>query len=126
MSRPITLKPRMSEKAYEASTALNKYVFNVSRNASKNEIIKAVESQFKVTVTGIKTLNQTGKPKFSYRKRSRPQAGAQASFKKAYVTLKEGESIPIFAAYEEEEKKAAQLQEQTAKSAAKQAKKEKS
>ena len=57
----ISVIPRATEKAYAESLATNTYVFNVPLTANKQEIIAAVEAQFEVKVTGIKTLVQSGK-----------------------------------------------------------------
>lgn len=101
MSSLITLKPRMSEKTYELSQRLGTYVFEVPRNASKQSIAEAVEAQFKVTVTNVNAANAIGKTMRTARKGSRPVMGKRANTRRAYVTLKEGDSIPIFAAVEE-------------------------
>jgi large subunit ribosomal protein L23 len=103
--KTLVLKPRVSEKAY-AKSQDNIYVFKVNKDANKNLIWTAVETQFGVTVTSIKTLVQKGKAKRTVRKGGRPVAGRENDFKKAYVTLKEGDSIPVFAAEEAEEKPA--------------------
>lgn len=99
-AKTLVLKPRVSEKAYGQS-ANNVYVFRVNKDANKNVIVEAVEAQFGVTVTGIKTLVQKGKAKRTVRKGGRPVAGRESDFKKAYVTLKEGDSIAVFGAAEE-------------------------
>lgn len=66
----------------------NKYLFSVSRDANKISIKKAVEHIYKVKVKGVNTLISTGK-----KKRVRLQEGKKADWKKAIVTLKEGEKI---------------------------------
>lgn len=100
----LTLRPKMSEKTYELAQSKNVYVFVVPSNANKHTVKQAVESQFKVTVEDVNVLNQKGKAKQTTRKRSRPIAGRQSDAKKAYVMLKKGDKIPIFAAVEEAEK----------------------
>lgn len=106
----ITLKPRMSEKAYQQSVAGNVYVFVVSLDANTTVIKQAVESQFKVTVTNVRTAVVKGKTKKSYRKGSRPVAGKRTDYKKAYVTIKEGDSINIFGEIEKAEEQQAKQQ----------------
>ena len=70
----------------------NTYTFEVAKNANKIEIAKAVEELFNVTVTNVNTLNV--KPK---KKRIRVQVGLTRTWKKAMVTLKEGDTIELFA-----------------------------
>lgn len=101
----ISVIPRATEKAY-AQSQNNVYVFNVPLTANKNQIVDAVETQFEVKVTGIKTLVQNGKAiRFSRGKRSQPGKTTRKDTKKAYVTLAEGDSIKVFDTPAEEEKK---------------------
>ena len=96
MSTLISVTPRATEKAY-AQSQNNVYVFNVPKSANKQQIIAAVESQFDVKVTRIKTLVQTGKAiRFSRGKRSHPGTTTRQDAKKAYVTLAEGNKIQVF------------------------------
>lgn len=119
----IVLRPRMSEKAYALSQARNTYVFVVDADANKHTVARAVTEQYNVTVTEVNIINQSWKPKRTVRKGGRPSAGRQSDFKKAYVTLKDGDSLPIFAAIEEAEAKDAKVAEQLEKAAEKAAKK---
>lgn len=99
------ITPVVSEKAYAKSLA-NVYVFRVPLNFNKNEISAAVEEQFGVSVVNIKTLVQDGKAvRFSRGKRSYPGTTYRKDTKKAYVTLKEGDSIKIFDVQEQPEEK---------------------
>lgn len=101
----ISVIPRATEKAY-AQSQNNVYVFNVPLTANKKQIVDAVETQFEVKVTGIKTLVQNGKAvRFSRGKRSYPGTTHRKDSKKAYVTLAEGDSIQVFEQPAEEEKK---------------------
>lgn len=101
----ISVTPRTTEKAY-AQSQNNVYVFNVPMTANKQEIVAAVETQFEVKVTGIKTLVQTGKAvRFSKGKRSQPGHTTRKDAKKAYVTLAKGDKIQVFEQPAEEEKK---------------------
>jgi large subunit ribosomal protein L23 len=101
----ISVIPRATEKAY-AQSQNNVYVFNVPLTANKQQIIAAVETQFEVKVTGIKTLVQNGKAvRFSRGKRAQPGKTTRKDSKKAYVTLAEGNSIQVFEQPAEEEQK---------------------
>lgn len=104
---PISVIPRATEKAY-AQSQNNVYVFTVPLTANKQEIAAAVEAQFEVKVTNIKTLVQAGKAiKFSRGKNKYPGTTKRKDSKKAYVTLAQGDSIQVFAeqpAAEEEKK----------------------
>ncbi len=122
----MVLKPRMSEKAYGLSQEKNVYVFTVPGNAVKQTIALAIEDQFKVSVTKVNVHSSKGKAKRTVRKGGRPVKGRTSDQKKAYVTLKSGDSIPIFAAVEESEKKAEKLDKAVTKAAEKTAKKAKS
>jgi large subunit ribosomal protein L23 len=146
MYETIVLKPRVSEKAYGLSAREGKssvYVFDVAGANNKHSVARAIEAQYNVEVTKVNITNLKGKAKRTVRKGGRPVAGSTSDVKKAYVTLKAGQSLPIFAAVEEAaekeaktnetltkaaEKAAAMESKETAKaekSAAKQAKKEK-
>lgn len=92
----ISVIPRATEKAYGQSLK-NVYVFNAPLTANKQEIVAAVESQFSVKVTNIKTLVQNGKAiRFSRGKRAQPGKTTRRDSKKAYVTLAKGDSIKVF------------------------------
>ena len=99
--KAITLKPRQSEKAYQQSVDLNRYVFDVPMNVNKQMIAEAVSKQFNVTVEDVRVIRLKGKAKRTVRKNARPVAGRQSDVKKAYVRIKAGETIPIFQAAEE-------------------------
>jgi large subunit ribosomal protein L23 len=83
------LAPLITEKATELSD-LNKVVFKVALDSTKEEIAQAIEELFKVKVVKVNTLIQKGKTK---RFRGRP--GRRSDIKKAIVTLQEGQSIDI-------------------------------
>jgi large subunit ribosomal protein L23 len=107
MDKTVVLRPRVSEKAYAQSQAGNVYTFKVSKSANKQVIAAAVQAQFKVTVEDVRTMVIKGKAKRTVRKGGRPIAGRESDFKKAYVTVKKGDNIPIFASLEEAEAKEA-------------------
>ena len=103
----VFVYPRATEKAY-AQSQQNVYVFNVPVTATKRDIWESVEKQFDVTVTGVKTLVQSGKAvRFNRGKNRYPGTTNRKDSKKAYVTLAEGSSIQVFAEPEaaKEEKK---------------------
>jgi large subunit ribosomal protein L23 len=79
----------LSEKATLLSDQRNQYVFRVARNANKIQIKQAVEQIFKKKVLEVNTANYSGKPK----RERRADYGRTAHWKKAIVTLKEGEKI---------------------------------
>ncbi len=123
MSKTLVLQPRMSEKTYAQSQAQT-YVFVVPKDANKHSVARAVEAQFEVTVTGVNILNQKGKAKRTISRGGRRVAnGSQSDIKKAYVTIAEGQSLPIFEAIEEAEAKEEKINKQVEKAAAKAEKK---
>lgn len=102
MSKTMLLKPRISEKAYAMAQAKNVYVFQVPTDAGKLEIAQAVTAQFDVQVIDVNLMNVKGKVKRTIRRGGRATTGKRPDFKKAYVTLKAGEAIPIFASEDEQ------------------------
>lgn len=82
---------RLTEKGTRQAEKYNQYTVVADRRATKIEIRKAVEELFKVKVTQCNTLNVRGKAR---RKRTH-QAGNAPSWKKAIVTLKEGDKIQL-------------------------------
>lgn len=101
MDLQLPLKPRLSEKTYGLSLVHNTYAFEVPGDANKHAVARAVAAQFNVTVTDVKILNVKGKTTRTVRKGGRPVNGKRSDVKKAYVTLKEGDTLPIFATEEE-------------------------
>jgi len=97
MTTNISILPRATEKAYGLVSSDNIYVFNVPLNVNKQQITAAVEAQYSVKVTNIKTLVQSGKSvRVSKGKRSQPGSTHRKDAKKAYVTLAKGDSIKVF------------------------------
>lgn len=96
--KPIA--PRATEKAYALTTQKNVYVFNVPLELNKNQIKEAVEKEFEVTVIGVRTVVQQGKVKRINKslnpKRYVAGTTSQKDFKKAYVSVKEGDKIAVF------------------------------
>jgi large subunit ribosomal protein L23 len=88
--RDIIIRPIISEKTYDL-IAQNRYTFEVAKTASKPQISQAIAEIFEVTVTSVNTMNVTGKPR-----RVRYAKGKTRDWKKAIVSLQEGDSIDIF------------------------------
>ena len=91
----IIMKPVITEKMTAKSDALNQYGFIVDKNANKIQIKLAVEELYGVQVTSVNTMNYSGKSKSRFTK-SGVITGKTRAFKKAVVTLTEGESIDFF------------------------------
>jgi len=91
----ILIKPIITEKLTEQSERYNRYGFIVDRQASKPQIKKAVESLYNVTVASVNTMVYGGKVKSRYTK-SGIISGKTKSFKKAIVTLEEGDAIDFY------------------------------
>ncbi|MGF1655608.1 MAG: 50S ribosomal protein L23 [Verrucomicrobiales bacterium] len=81
----------LTEKATYLSSELNKYVFRVDPKATKPQIRRAVEELFGKKVLDVNTCNYAGKKK----RERRADYGRRAHWKKAIVTLKEGEKIDL-------------------------------
>jgi len=89
--RQIIIRPIVSEKSMAAMQDYNRYTFEVAKSASKTQIAQAIEEIFNVTVLKVNTMNVAGKPR-----RVRFSQGHTKSWKKALVTLKEGDTIELF------------------------------
>jgi large subunit ribosomal protein L23 len=96
----IIIKPIVSEKSERLSGKLNQYAFVVDKSANKLEIKKAIEAMFTTNVVSVNTALMPAKMK-SRNTRSGLVRGRVASYKKAYVTLAEGESLDIYGGTEE-------------------------
>ncbi len=92
----IIIKPIVTEKQTAVTEKFpNRYGFRVSPDANKIEIKKAIEEMYNVKVVDVNTMNYGGKRKSRYTK-SGVINGKMSAFKKAVVTLKEGEVIDFF------------------------------
>ena len=92
----IIIKPIVTEKQTAISEKFNnRFGFRVSPDANKLEIKAAVEALYGVNVVSVNTMNYDGKRKSRYTK-SGVINGKIPAFKKAIVTLKEGETIDFF------------------------------
>lgn len=90
LAREIIIKPVVSEKSYDGIES-NKYTFEIDSSSNKIEVRKAIEEIFNVTVLNVNTSHV--KPK---EKRQRANKGMTRRWKKAVVTLKEGDKIEFF------------------------------
>ncbi len=91
----ILIKPVLSEKANNQQEKLRRYAFRVAKKANKLEIKKAVENFYGVTVVDVNTVVAPAKSKTRYTKAGFI-SGHKPSYKKAFVTLAEGESIDLY------------------------------
>ena len=91
----VLVKPILTEKANAQQEKLRKYAFKVNRKANKLEIKKAVEDFYAVSVVDVNTAVIPGKNKTRYTKAGFIQ-GQKPAFKKALVTVAEGESIDLY------------------------------
>ena len=86
----VLIEPWITEKSH-AMMGVNKYVFKVSKTASKTDVKKAIEGMYGVKVEKTAVVNIPSRTKNFGR-----HAGVKAGFKKAVVTLKSGDSIELF------------------------------
>lgn len=84
----VLLGPHISEKATVVAEEHGQYVFKVAKDATKPEIKKAVEQLFEVSVKAVRTAVVKGKTK-----RTRFGMGKRSDWKKAYVSLEQGQEI---------------------------------
>lgn len=91
----ILLKPIVTEKMTAESEKFNRYGFIVDRKADKPQIKDAVEQFYNVKVKEVNTVNYHGKRKSRYSKTG-VLRGRMNHFKKAYVTLSEGDKIDFY------------------------------
>jgi len=91
----IIIKPVITEKMTEMGESLNRFGFVVNRRANKLQIKKAIEDLYGVEVTSVNTMTYRGKTKSRYSKTG-IITGKTASYKKAIVTLAEGETIDFY------------------------------
>ena len=89
------VRPIVTEQSSAAYQERGEYTFQVHRDATKPDIRQAIEKLFGVHVTGVWTSNQRGKAK-----RMGQTAGRKAHWKKAVVTLREGETIDTIDIFE--------------------------
>ena len=92
----VLVKPILTEKANGQQDKLRRYAFRVSKDANKLEIKKAVEGFYGVTVTNVNTAVVPAKNKSRFTKAG-VISGRKPGYKKAFVTVAEGETIDLYA-----------------------------
>jgi len=90
----VIVKPIITEKMSNLEEKLGRYGFIVENSANKVQIKKDVETTYGVTVESVNTMRYAGKAKRN--RKTWAMDGRTSSFKKAIVTLKEGEVIDIY------------------------------
>ncbi len=95
MSNSIIIKPLITEKMTGISEKQNKFGFIVRKQASKPQIIKAIEDIYDVKIIDISTMRYQGKRKSRYTKTGYT-SGRKNAYKKAIVTLNEGQTIDFY------------------------------
>lgn len=94
----MIIVPIATEKAYYLINTKNEYLFRVPLKANKNQIADAVKQQFDVTPVKVRVSIQSGKAiRFNQGKGRNPGTTNRKDTKKAYVRLKDGDSIKVFA-----------------------------
>ena len=91
----VLIKPILTEKANAQQEKLRRYAFKVNRRANKLEIKKAVEGFYGVTVKDVNTAVIPGKSKTRFTKAGYVK-GQKPAYKKALVTVSEGETIDLY------------------------------
>ena len=94
-STEVLIRPILTEKANAQQEKLRRYAFKVDTRANKLEIKKAVEEFYGVSVDDVHTLVVPGKNKTRYTKAGFIK-GQKPAYKKALVTIGEGESIDLY------------------------------
>jgi large subunit ribosomal protein L23 len=87
----VLIRPLITEESSILQAEQNKYTFEVTRAATKIDIRRAVEEMFDVAVKSVRTMNVMGK-----NKRVGRRVGRKPDWKKAIVTLREGEVIDMY------------------------------
>lgn len=95
MAKNVIVKPLITEKSTKLGEKRNTYAFKVERDANKLEIKKAVQEMYNVQITDVNTVVNVGKKKVRYTKKG-VASGMKPAYKKAYVTLKTGETIDFY------------------------------
>ena len=91
----VIIKPIVTEKMTEQGEKLNRYAFVVDKGANKLQIKDAVEELYNVSVATVNTMVYAGKEK-SRNTKSGVIVGRTSSFKKAMITLAEGDQIDFY------------------------------
>jgi large subunit ribosomal protein L23 len=91
----VLIKPIITEKSTKLGDKLNRYTFRVEKDANKLQIKKAIEALYNVTVEHVNTSIIPGKIKVKYTKKGIAR-GMKPGFKKAVVSVKEGQTIDFY------------------------------
>jgi len=91
----ILKKPLLTEKVTQLTEKLNRYAFIVDPRANKIQIKAAIEKMYGVTITDVNTMRYVGKLK-SRNTKAGAVSGRAAAYKKAIITLKDGEVIDFY------------------------------
>ena len=91
----ILRKPLLTEKVAQLTEKLNRYAFIVDPRANKIQIKAAIEKMYGVNITGVNTMRYVGKLK-SRNTKAGAVSGRAAAYKKAIITLKDGEVIDFY------------------------------
>lgn len=91
----ILKKPLLTEKGTRLTDKLNRYTFKVDHRANKIQIKSAIEAMYGVSVTAVNTMKYVGKLK-SRNTKAGVVTGRAATYKKAIITLKDGEAIDFY------------------------------
>ncbi|MGB1247331.1 MAG: 50S ribosomal protein L23 [Chitinophagales bacterium] len=91
----ILIKPMVTEKSTKMGEDLNRFVFKVDKRANKLQIKEAIESMYGVAVADVRTMIMPAKAKIRQTK-SGLSKGRKISFKKAIVSLVEGDTIDFY------------------------------
>jgi large subunit ribosomal protein L23 len=91
----IIVKPIVTEKMTQLGDKLNRYGFRVQKNANKIEIKQAVEAMYDVTVDEVNTMVVAAKKKSRFTKGGVVK-GSTSAYKKAIITVKEGDKIDFY------------------------------
>ena len=90
-SNSIIIKPLITEKSTHQQSTRNSYAFEVHPEANKHQIKDAIERQYHVKVTDVRTMNRKGKPR-----RAKYKMTSTSDWKKAVVVLDENSRIELF------------------------------
>ena len=91
----VLKKPLLTEKVSQLTEKLNRYAFKVDPRANKIQIKGAIEKMYGVNVTAVNTMKYVGKLK-SRNTKAGAVSGRSATYKKAIITLKDGETIDFY------------------------------
>ena len=95
MLKNILIKPIITEKSSALTEDENKYTFKVNKKANKVEIKKAITAMYGVPVLAVNTIIVPSKKKVRNTK-SGLQKGSKSAYKKAIITIPEGEEIDLY------------------------------